>query len=518
LTTHNAIILALGELVKTEISAGQLLHRVVTVMAEKLHADRGTIFLLDHPTQQLVSVAGHLPELEEIRVPTDQGVAGYVATHGRLVNIPYCHEDSRFWREIDKKTGYQTRSMLAGPLWDSNQQLIGVAQLLNKDDGIFTPEDEKTFAVLSGQVSSLLEETTLGNSPSYFEEEAQEAQESSETSASFPLGNRINQIIGSGHQMHEIFRKIQRVASTEATLLLRGESGTGKGVMARAIHYNSPRRNGPFVHLDCTTLPEGLMENELFGHEKGAYTGADSRKPGKVEMASNGTLFLDEIGDLPIHLQGKLLTLLQERTYHKVGGTQRLTADIRIVAATNRSLERLVEKGQFREDLYYRLRVVQIELPALKDRGREDLIQLTNHFISKAAKRHRRSIKSIRKDAMDMLLDYHWPGNVRELENCLESAVIFADNEITPSTLPMPRENSTYEYIAFQRSSHKKKRQSEDTLVDHPFHSEPSLRELEASYIAFLLKKYKGNRTACAKALEIGRNTLLRKIKEYELE
>lgn len=525
----DALLLALGELIRKQISARQLLQHVVEVMAEELEADRCTIFVLDESEHELVSVAAQLPEIDAIRVPVTQGIAGYVARTGRLINIPYCEHDAHFWTRIDELTGYHTRTMLAGPLRDGDGQLIGVVEFLNKKSGIFTEADERAFSVLSDQAASLLAETTLGRGPNLLLANAPETAGAHEVDV--PFTERINGIIGRSRAMQDVFGLIRRTATTEATVLLRGESGTGKGLVARAIHDNSPRNGAPFVHLDCTTLPEGLMENELFGHERGAYTGAHARKTGLVEAANGGTLFLDEIGDLPPPLQGKLLTLLQDRTYNRVGGTQRLHADIRIVAATNRDLERLVRDGLFREDLYYRLRVVEIVLPSLRDRGRDDLIDLINHFAASAARRHKKNIQGIRADALALLLRYKWPGNVRELENCLEAAVIFADHQITPSTLPLRNETATMELPALTREEIQSLRSPAPTTATRSVESgvagsspgldlsdEPNLRDLEARYIKHLLDKYEGNRSACARVLDIGRNTLLRKMKEYGLE
>ena len=505
------ILLDLGEWVRKEISADQLLARLVDVVKEYLQADRATIYLMDAPKDELVSVAAHLPELKELRVPISQGVAGYVARTQRIVNIPYCETDSRFWSGVDERTGYTTRSMLAAPIPSPDQQLIGIVQCLNKKDGeIFTGEDEDLLSSLAKQIGEVIQETTLGDTPGI---QLDSAYQDPETQDDWlPLEDRINRVIGFGPAMRNVFQSIRRVASTKATVLLRGESGTGKSLIARALHYNSAESHGPFVHLDCTTLPEGLMENELFGHERGAYTGAHARKIGKVEAASGGTLFLDEIGDLPLQLQGKLLTLLQERTYHRVGGTKPLKADIRIIAATNRELEQLVEQERFRKDLYYRLQVVQIELPPLRVRGKSDLTRLIHYFLHKAAKHHGKPTSTLTPQALQRLLEYPWPGNVRELENCLESAVIFSDGEIDPQHLPLaqnppPQPPSPTTEAAATTSS-----------PAQIFAQEPTLKELEGQFIAFLLQQYDGNRSTCARILNIGRNTLVRKIKEHQLD
>jgi Nif-specific regulatory protein len=513
LTMKDSLLLAIGGLIRKEINAGELLGRIVDTMAAELGADRGTIYLLDEGREELVSVAAHLPEISEIRVPLSEGVAGYVARTRSVVNIPFCDDDLRFWREVDRATGYETRTMLAGPLLDRRGRLIGVVQFLNKLEGMFTDEDQQTLAALSEQAAALLEETTLGWRSA--ETGLDKGNTKSERAAGRPrqgavvLGEGFNQIVGHGEAMRAVFHALRRVAPLEATVLLRGESGTGKGVVARALHHNSGRRAGPFVQVDCTTIPEGLMESELFGHEKGAFTGADVRRQGKVEAARGGTLFLDEIGDLPASLQGKLLTLLQDHTYCPVGSSRRVDADIRIVTATNRDLEELVSRGLFREDLYYRLRVVQILLPTLRVRGREDLVELIHLFVARFSRRHGRPTLTVSREALEVLLSYPWPGNVRELENCLEAAVIFADEAITPEVLSMPRigHQGLYGSGGTARS-----------VASLDVSDQPSLRSLEARYIKHLLDVHQGNRSACARALDIGRNTLLRKMKDYGLE
>jgi Nif-specific regulatory protein len=313
------------------------------------------------------------------------------------------------------------------------------------------------------------------------------------------------------------------------------------------------------VKVDCTSLPEGLMENELFGHERGAFTGAHSRTVGKVEAAKGGTLFLDEIGDLPRSLQGKLLTLLQDRTYSRVGSAESLEADVRILAATNRPLEDLVAAGEFRKDLYYRLKVVEIALPPLRERGREDVIRLINHFAGVASKRHNRQVRRIQPAALEALLAYPWPGNVREMQNCLESAVIFSEEEITLALLPLPsagnlppgsaertggkpaqrargsraggpgsNDPARPEGEPAQRASGSRaggpgsndpdRPEGEPSAAAELLAGEPTLEQLEARYIAHLLRRFGGNRTACARVLGIGRNTLLRKLKSCGLD
>ncbi|MCA9571867.1 MAG: sigma-54-dependent Fis family transcriptional regulator, partial [Myxococcales bacterium] len=264
--------------------------------------------------------------------------------------------------------------------------------------------------------------------------------------------------------------------------------------IARAVHHNSGRRSGPLVKVDCAALPEGLIENELFGHEKGAFTGADARSEGKVHAARGGTLFLDEIGELTLPVQGRLLRLLQDRTFLRVGGTKPEAADVRFVCATHVDLERKVAEGAFRQDLYYRLRVVEIELPPLRARGHGDLDRLVDHFLFELCRRHGRPAMRLTEEARQALHAWSWPGNVRELQHCLESAVILAPSaSIGPESLPLgPRASEPVGErfsVALSR-----------------------LEDVERAYVRWALDQHDGNKSATATALGIGRNTLQRKL------
>ncbi|NOX19798.1 MAG: sigma-54-dependent Fis family transcriptional regulator [Nitrospirae bacterium] len=238
----------------------------------------------------------------------------------------------------------------------------------------------------------------------------------------------IKNIVGKSKAMEQVFKLISTVAPTSSIVLITGESGTGKELVARAIHYNSPRKDGPFVVVDCGSIPGELLESELFGHKKGAFTGAVSDKKGLVEQAEGGTLFLDEIGNLPLSLQTKLLRLLQEREYRPVGGKELKKANIRVIAATNQDLKEMVKKGQFREDLFYRLNIFPIHLPPLRVR-KEDIPLLANHFLKKYSKELSRDVKKISAEAMKKLIEYDWPGNVRELENTIQRAILLAESD-----------------------------------------------------------------------------------------
>ena len=247
---------------------------------------------------------------------------------------------------------------------------------------------------------------------------------------------RFDNIIGVSGKMQEVFQKVEKVANSNATVLIRGESGTGKELIARAIHYQSRQKDRPMVEINCASIPENLLESELFGHEKGAFTGAYKMKKGKFEIADKGTLFLDEIGELPLSLQSKLLRVLQERRFNRVGGVDNIEVEVRLIAATNADLEKRLNEGLFREDLYYRLNVIPILIPPLRERI-EDTGPLIDHFIQKYAEKENRKIEGIIDEAFKILMSYEWPGNVRELENAIENAVVMSDGGmITPHDLP----------------------------------------------------------------------------------
>ena len=251
---------------------------------------------------------------------------------------------------------------------------------------------------------------------------------------------RPKAIVGNSKVMQSVYTLIDKVCRTNTTVLILGESGVGKERVAQAIHYNSPRADKPFVKINCAALPESLIESELFGHEKGAFTGATSARKGRFEMADRGTIFLDEIGDLPLSVQTKLLRVLQEKEFERIGGNATIKVNVRIITATNRNLDVLMEEGKFREDLYYRLNIFPILVPPLRER-RTDIMLLTDHFVEKYGKEHGKQIVRISTPATDMLVNYHWPGNVRELENCIERAIILCTDGVIQSTISRPTFN-----------------------------------------------------------------------------
>jgi two-component system response regulator AtoC len=305
-------------------------------------------------------------------------------------------------------------------------------------------------------------------------------------------------LIGKSRAMQDVFGLIEQVAGSRSTVMIYGKSGTGKELVAKAVHYNSPRSSKAFVAVNCAAIPAELLESELFGHEKGSFTGAIATKVGKFELATGGTLFLDEIGSMRLDLQAKILRALQEREVERVGGTRIIKIDVRVVAATNRDLKKAVDEGAFREDLYYRLNVVPITLPDLTDR-QEDVPLLANHFVQKFAQESNPAIREISKEAMAVLMSHTWPGNVRELENVIERAVTLGRGPaILPGDLPSHLTGGA-------------------NPLDRAMAKEATLEDLERDYIAMTLRRTKGHQIRAASILGIDRRTLYRKIRRYGL-
>ncbi|MFQ5637024.1 MAG: sigma-54-dependent transcriptional regulator [bacterium] len=321
----------------------------------------------------------------------------------------------------------------------------------------------------------------------------------------------FDKLIGHCSRMQDVFRTVERVVDSNVTVSIRGDSGTGKELLAKAIHFNGPRKNRPFVAVNCAAIPESLLESELFGHEKGAFTGAVAKRIGKFEQANKGTLFLDEVGEMPFSTQVKILRVLQERTFQRVGGNETVEVDVRVMSATNKNLEEEMRKGNFREDLYYRISVYPIFLPPLKKR-REDIPALTGYFLEKYNKENRRKVKAITPQAMEYLVNYDWPGNVRELENVLERSFLnTTDGVLRPEHLPITV-TSFEEDLSNNDSYIDLKKAVSLTQKITP------LKELEKEVLAQALRLTNYNMSNAAYELGIGRTTLYRKLQKYRIE
>ncbi|MBI1832054.1 MAG: sigma 54-interacting transcriptional regulator, partial [Planctomycetes bacterium] len=383
-----------------------LLEHIAGETARILTCERASIFLWDKSRKELVArPALGLPN-NELRIPDTTGIVGRTLAAGEPQIVQDVRQDPRFTGETDKQTGYKTRNLACVPMRNRDGDIIGVLQALNKA-APYAPDDIETMNMLATQIVAALDNVreleAIMRSKREFDEQAR-------------LAARI---VGDSTVVIALRGTVERVARTDLPVLILGESGTGKDVVARAIHYSSPRQQHPYIPINCAAIAETLIESELFGHEKGAFTGAIDTRAGKFEAASGGTLFLDEIGDLSANGQAKLLRVLEEKVVYRVGGTAPIPVDTRVIAATNRNLSESVRAGKFREDLFYRLTVVTLELPPLRER-REDIMILAEHFMLQFCKDAGRKPLKFSAEAKKRLEQHEWPGNVRELRNLLE--------------------------------------------------------------------------------------------------
>ncbi len=439
---------------------------------------------------------------KKMRFPDHLGVAGWVLRERKPAIIPDVGKDDRFFKGIDIQQDFETRSMICLPLL-TRKGLIGILYALNKLDGEFTERDAKLLENLSGTIAIAIENAQLyGDLKQYASSLEQEnLRLKSEVQSRFNLQG----VVGSSPAMRKLFGLLEKVIETDTTVLVQGDTGTGKELIAKVVHYNGPRKDKPFVAENCGALTESLLESELFGHVKGAFTGAVSDKKGLLEAADGGTVFLDEIGEMSPAMQVKLLRVLQEGQFRPVGGSQSKKVDIRLVAATNRDLEEEVRKGNFREDLFYRVYVFPITIPPLCHR-REDILPLVEHFRQKLSRRFKGQPPRFTPRALDLLSRYDWPGNVRELENEVERAMTLAITE---------------KEIRDEHLSPKLKAPS-DRPVSINGMSGATLQQvterIEQRMIREALKETQGNKSGAARSLGLTRQGLLNKIARYNIQ
>jgi Nif-specific regulatory protein len=488
------------------VELAQLLAVVMAKTNELVDSESSAVLLLDERSQELffpyvVDVAPEVAErLARVRFKADQGIAGWVLQHREVQVIHDVSRDPRWYSEVDGQSGGSTRSLLCAPLVTENRA-IGVIELRNKRAGEFSARDVTWIGALAEIVAVAIENAQLFGAANA--SVARLREEVGVLQRAIARQSRFEDVVGSGPAMERVFALMESAILSPVTVLLRGETGTGKELIARAIHYHGPRRDRPFVAVNCGALTETLLESELFGHRKGAFTGALSDRKGLFEVADGGTIFLDEIGDMPPLMQVKLLRALQEREIVPVGDTTPRRVDVRVISATHRNLEAAVEAERFRPDLYYRLSAFPIEVPALRDR-REDVPLLAAYLLERTMEKFHKRIAGFDPAALERLSEYAWPGNVRELQNEIERAVALAkpDEPIEPSHL-----------------SEKLARRARVVL---PPHAKPmSLRQardwFERRYIAEVLERHDGNVSQTAKVLGISRTLLHQRIRQYEL-
>jgi Nif-specific regulatory protein len=412
-----------------------------------------------------------------------------------------------FFKEVDQRIGYRTKTLLAVPIRNSKGEIIGVGEAINKKIGMFTEEDAEILRSLAAHVCDASKttqiETVLTNQ--------QQSEADKEIGGEFSTRN----IIGMSPRIQSVVRLIDQIRDSSVDVLIQGESGTGKELVAKALHYNSPRSKHPFVAVNCAALPESIVEAELFGIERGIATGVD-RRSGKFEEAQGGTLFLDEIGDLSLPSQAKILRVLQERTVTRVGGRTALPLDLRIIAATNKDLEAEIKNGHFRVDLYYRLKVIHVETPALREVP-EDIPLLANHFLAKYSKLLKTEPKQFTPAALECLATYHWPGNERQIENEIKRLVVSVRGK-TVSEEQIDRSIRTPEKtVEDAKVASAVTKPGMEKAPEAPPRSLKSLPDaveaLERRMIAEALRESGGNKQKAALALGLSRQGLIKKLK-----
>ncbi len=489
------------------IELDDLLPAVAAKTREVLQAESCTILLLDAARQELyfavisdaISSVEH--RLKDIRFPADRGIAGWVVQHGQPALVTDVANDKRFYNDVDQQSGAQTRDLLYAPL-RTHHGVIGAIGMRNKQTGVFTEADLAFLDALAGSIAIAVE-----NAHFYQEVRQSEAKLKVEVATlhrEVVHHQRFTELIGSrSGPMGKVFALMETAIPLDLAVLLEGETGTGKEVVARAIHYHGPRKQRPFVAVNCGALPHDLLESELFGHKKGAFTNAHADKPGLVEVAEGGTLFLDEIGEMPLTMQVKLLRFLQTGEFRRVGDTQDRRVQVRVISATNRDLAREMLHKRFRDDLYYRIAQFPIKIPPLRER-REDTPLMIARFLERSQKKQGKAINGVSPQALTVLTQYDWPGNVRELESEIERAVALTPpgEAIVPGAL----------------SDRPKIHRSLQVPLSTNGHSLKQARlAFEREYIADVLRQHQGNAVRTAKALGISRQMLQKKIKEYGL-
>ncbi len=500
---------------------------VITEKAFRLH--RSTLMLYDRETDRLALAAAvglAADEMKDISYAPGEGITGSVFLNKETVFIPNVGEEPGFLNRMKYVDSDNDTGFFCSPIF-SGSEVVGIfSTFTRRQDGV-DPAFMMEFLEIVGSIIS--QAVTIQK---LVKEETQViAFENFQLKRQLSSRYQFGSLIGRSDVMLKLFDKVRIIADSRASVLLTGDSGTGKELIASAIHYNSPRRDNPFIKVNCAAIPDNLLESELFGHRKGSFTGAVADKKGKFEIADGGTIFLDEIGEMDLNLQSKLLRVLQEREIEPIGGRTR-QVDIRVIAATNADLEQKIENKEFRSDLYYRLNVINIKIPALRER-RSDIVLLVHHFIEKYAGENDKVLKGISPAAVQLLENYEWPGNVRQLENIIERAVVLCRNEyldmedFQDSTLPFAREQvapETREAVVVEGGEPGQPWQDRNLPPEERLDElegrvyEFVISEVEKRLIQLALKKFRYTKTQAARFLGINRNTLDKKIKELKIE
>ena len=471
----------------------ELLNKIIESATRLMSAEASSLLLVNPENNKLyfeIALGVKGPEVQRFSLNMGEGIAGWVAANNRSLIVNDVHADGRFFSDISKQIGFPTRAIVAVPM-RVKDRCVGVIEIINKaGGGSFTDEDLQWLEIFATQAAIAVQNA---RSLEKVKEEIYLLQDEIQAERGY------HTFIGSSKAIREKLDIALRAAQTDSSVLLLGESGVGKELFAEQIHLHSPRANAALIRVNCAALPESLLESELFGHVKGAFTGATSDRRGRFELADGGTIFLDEIGDLPLSLQVKMMRVIQSKTFERVGGAEPVKSDVRIIAATNKDIEKEVEEGRFRADLYYRLNVLPIYIPPLRER-REDIPLLADFFLKRFNREIKKQISGFSPEAMDLLLSFAWPGNVRELENAIERAVVTAQADLlTPE--------------AFILAVHAQAR--EDQYAGKQL--KEAVNVFKKHFIRQSLEMNRWNQTRTAKLLGIQRTYLSRLVKELEI-
>jgi len=476
------------------------LYKVLEILSSSMNMVRGTVTILNPLRNEInIEVAHGISKsaMSRVKYKLGEGITGRVIETGKGVAIPKISDEPLFLDRTASRKARQVEefSFICVPV-KKGKQVIGALSVDRPfDESYILKEGKKLLSVVATMIAQhVINIEIIRLEKKQLREENKRLREK--------LGNKysITNIIGNSNKMREVYQMISQVSKSNATVLIRGESGTGKELTANSIHYNSNRAKNAFIKVNCVSLPANLIESELFGHEKGAFTGAIKKKLGKFELAHMGTIFLDEIGSISLDVQVKLLRVLQEKEFERVGGHKTIKVDVRVVAATNKNLEQAVEDESFRGDLYYRLNVFPIYMPPLRER-KTDILLLADYFLEKYAKENNKDIRRFSTPAIDMLMEYHWPGNVRELENCIERAVLLCEGGVIhsyhlPPTLQTGTESDTLPAVSI----------------------EDAVGNLEREMIIDALKNTRGNITLAAKILRTTVRKFSYKAEKYQVD
>ncbi len=473
--------------------ATSLLTKILESATRLTEGEASSLLLINKDTGRLhfeIALGPKGSEVKNFSLKPGEGIAGWVALHNRSLIQNSVEDDPRYFADVSKSVGFPTTSLLAVPM-RVRDTCVGVIEILNKKSGkFFSDEDLLWLEVFATQSAIAIENARYYSKA---QDEIHFLQDQIQSDRGY------HTFIVKSKMMLEKIDIIDKVAKTDSSVLILGESGVGKELIAEQIHLKSSRNEKAFVRVNCAALPEGLLESELFGHVKGAFTDAIQNRRGRFELADGGTIFLDEIGDLPLKLQAKLLRVIQQRTFERVGSSDSITVDVRILAATNKDIETLVEKGEFRSDLYYRLNVLPMYIPALRQR-KEDIPDLASYFLKKFCRETNKKIQGFSDAAMEEMLSYAWPGNVRELENAIERAVVIGKGDcVQPQDLLIMKGSGS------QEDEYRGK-----SLKD-------GLTIFKRHFIRRSLEENAWHQTETAKALDIQRTYLSRLIKELEI-